>query len=80
MSHRFDLRKSECSFCRPQADDDHVRLRLAILVIGLSLCVGCWTPRPYASDPLVRHRRATVGDFEKPGCPCQYVEPLAPGD
>ena len=38
----------------------YVRLGLFLL---LASAIGCsWAKRPYANDPLVRHRRAVVGN------------------
>jgi hypothetical protein len=47
-------------------------------VIAIATIAGCWTPRPYSSDPLVLHRRATVGDFEKASLTIQHIEPQPP--
>jgi hypothetical protein len=57
-----------------------VRLRLLLLAIVVP-GTGClWTPRPYASDPLIHHRRATVGEFPQSAIPAPIAEPRPPDE
>ncbi len=38
-------------------------MRVGFLIVVVNLSAGCaWTPKPYASDPLVRTRTALPGD------------------
>ena len=45
----------------------------------LATAPGClWTPKPYANDPLVRSRRAILGDPSRPPVTVPFAEPQPP--
>lgn len=58
-------------------------MRLVLILLILSVISGCaWTPKPYASDPLVRTRKALPGDpLTEPSVkPLELPQPPAPPD
>ena len=65
------------------ADTDGVRTRARIL-LGVTAALvaaapGClWTPKPYANDPIVRQRKAVLGDPTRPVCLPAFDEPQPP--
>lgn len=60
------------------ADTDGVKLRVVLLLIA-TCAAGClWTPKPYTNDPLVRHRRAVLGDPAQESKARPWAEPIAP--
>jgi hypothetical protein len=58
-------------------------MRACVVIAILGLSAGCaWTPKPYATDPLIRTRTALPGDPLAPAAapPRAVPEPPDPPD